>query len=136
MRLSSDEAGKRRARRLRREMSLPEILLWRELRRHELRFRKQHPAGPYTLDFFCAPARLVIEVDGEAHGRGDRPERDAVRDAWLRARGVDVLRVPASAVLRDLDAVVRYVIAEAGARVPPSPAEAGEELGGVDRHEL
>ncbi|WP_307083476.1 endonuclease domain-containing protein [Sphingomonas faeni] len=56
-------------------MTLPEIALWRALRTNEegLRFRKQHAAGPYVLGFYCAPARLAIEVDGEAHNQGDRP---------------------------------------------------------------
>ncbi|WP_204270871.1 DUF559 domain-containing protein, partial [Escherichia coli] len=58
------------------------------------RFRKQHAAGPYVLDFYCAPAMLAIEVDGEAHARGDRPARDATRDAWLAEQGVKVLRYP------------------------------------------
>jgi very-short-patch-repair endonuclease len=102
-------------------MSLPEVLLWRELRGQAVRWRKGHSAGPYTLDFFCAPARLAVEVDGEAHGTGDRPERDAERDAWLAARGVHVLRIPALEVLRDLDGVLRGLLAEVGARVPPPP---------------
>ncbi len=90
--------NQRFAARLRREMSLPEILLWQELRKRPggLKFRYQHPAGcSYVLDFFCARKRLAIEVDSEAHNRGDRPERDAVRDAWISARGVRILRIPA-----------------------------------------
>ncbi|MEP9360185.1 endonuclease domain-containing protein [Sphingomonas sp. KR3-1] len=104
-----------RAKRLRREMSLPEALLWRELRKHPdgLKFRRQHPAGLYVLDFYCDAARLAIEVDGEAHGHGDRPARDAERDAWLTLRGVRTLRIPAADVLGDLDAVLRHIEATA-----------------------
>lgn len=120
MRLKGTGAARANAKRLRREMTLPEILLWRALRDQEVRFRKQVPAGPYALDFYCAPARLAIEVDGEAHGRGDAPERDAVRDSWLAERGVLVVRVPAKVVLRDLDGVSRGIIATVKARVPPS----------------
>ena len=92
-------------------MSLPEVLLWRELRKRPdgLKWRHQHPAGPYMLDFYCAEVDLAVEVDGEAHERGDRPERDAARDEWLRLRKVRVLRINASHVLRDLDAVVRHI---------------------------
>ncbi|MEJ1968138.1 MAG: DUF559 domain-containing protein [Rhizomicrobium sp.] len=57
----------KRARALRRKMTLPEILLWQQLRGRKLRglsFRRQHPVGPYILDFFCASAALAIEVDG------------------------------------------------------------------------
>ena len=77
-----------RARRLRREMTLPEVLLWRALRRKTLgglRFRKQHAMSQCVLDFYLPSARLAVEVDGEAHDRGANPERDARRDAWLAA---------------------------------------------------
>jgi very-short-patch-repair endonuclease len=108
------------SRRLRRRMSLPEILLWRELRTRPagLKFRRQHPSGPYTLDFLCSDARLAIEVDGEAHERGDRPERDQARDAWLARAGVKTMRIPAIEVLHDLDAVLRGIVAEAQTRLP------------------
>jgi len=78
-----------------------------------LRFRKQHAADNYVLDFYCAPARLAIEDDGEAHNRGDRPERDAARDEWLSTQGVEVLRYPAIDVLTNLEGVVREIIATA-----------------------
>ena len=113
MRLEGSGNGRRNARRLRGEMTPPEIGLWLALRKNEagLRFRKQHPAGKYVLDFYCAPARLAVEVDGEAHARGDRPARDAVRDAWLVSQGVRVLRYPAQEVLTNLEGVVRQIIA-------------------------
>jgi very-short-patch-repair endonuclease len=62
----------RNARNLRRKMTLPEVILWQWLRQRPdgLKFRRQHPTGPYVLDFFCSDARLAIEVDGEAHSRG------------------------------------------------------------------
>src|SRR5689334_16373959 len=58
-----------KARELRRHMSLPETLLWRLLRRapNGVAFRRQHPIGPYVLDFYCPSAKLAIEVDGAAH---------------------------------------------------------------------
>ncbi|WP_244624451.1 endonuclease domain-containing protein [Sphingomonas sp. So64.6b] len=99
------------------------------------KFRRQHPAGPYSLDFYCDAAKLAIEVDGETHNRGDRPERDEVRDAWLTMRGVRTLRINAVDILRDLDAVVRYIIATVNARGGPlhhpsdgPPPPAGEEF--------
>jgi very-short-patch-repair endonuclease len=72
-----------RARQLRRQLSLPEGLLWRELRARPggFKFRRQHPIGPYTLDFFCHRSALAVEVDGIAHEMGDNPQRDARRDA-------------------------------------------------------
>ncbi|MDP8912061.1 MAG: DUF559 domain-containing protein [Pseudomonadota bacterium] len=111
--LQGPEDTIRRARKLRKEMSLPEVLLWRELRRRPagLRFRKQHPAGPYIADFFCHEARLIVEVDGEAHERGDRPSRDAVRDSWFAERRFRTMRIPAREVLADLEAVVTGIVA-------------------------
>lgn len=61
------------------------------------------------LDFYCAPARLAIEVDGEAHNHGNRPERDATRDAWLIAQDIRVLRYLAREMLANLDDVVRQI---------------------------
>jgi very-short-patch-repair endonuclease len=81
-----------------------------------LRFRKQHSAGNYVLDFYCALARLAVEVDGEAHERGDRPERDAARDVWLAERRVRVLRYSARDVLANLDGVVRQILRVAVSR--------------------
>jgi very-short-patch-repair endonuclease len=71
-----------------------------------------------VLDFFCSDARLAIEIDGEAHSRGDRPARDAARDTWLLAARVETLRIPAAAVLDDLDSVLNWLIAEATGRLP------------------
>ena len=110
----------RRARRLRREMSPAEVKLWCELRLRPdgLKFRHQHPAGPYVLDFYCAAARLAIEVDGEAHNRGYQPGRDVERDAFMARHGVETLRIPAVELYRDMDAVIRGVVADASARLP------------------
>ena len=92
-------------------MSFPEVLLWSELRKEPsgVRYRRQHPAGPYVLDFFCATANLAIEVDGEAHSRGDRPKRDEARDSWLENQGIRVIRIPAYEVLKNLDGVLQLI---------------------------
>ena len=90
---ATDKAYKT-ARRLRRDMSLPERLLWTRLKGSEIHIRKQHPVGPYILDFYCASRKLAIEVDGFAHDTGNRPQRDDVRTAWLNEKGIEVLRIP------------------------------------------
>ena len=100
------------AKALRRTMSLPEVLLWKAIKGgavDRLHFRKQHPIGPYILDFYCDAAKLAVEVDGASHGAGDRPVRDERRDAWLAAQGIATLRLPASLILRDVDAAVRTI---------------------------
>ena len=89
-------------------MTLPELLLWRELRGGSLvrLIRRQHPVGPYVLDFYCDHAKLAIEVDGATHDAHGAPERDSRRDAWLAAQGIRTLRLPALYVLKQLaDAV-------------------------------
>jgi very-short-patch-repair endonuclease len=102
-----------RARKLRRVMTAPEVRLWAWLRGRpgEFKFRRQHPVGQYVLDFYCPAARLVIEVDGEAHNRGDQPERDIARDAWCAEQGLRVLRIPAALVMNDMDSVSRGILA-------------------------
>ncbi|WP_353204697.1 endonuclease domain-containing protein [Sphingomonas sp.] len=114
-------AAIRQSRRLRQEMSLPEVLLWQELRKRPfgLKFRRQRPTGDaLSLDFYCIDAKLAIEVDGEAHARADRPARDKARDAWLASEGVATLRIAARDVLRDLESVIRHVVETARARLP------------------
>jgi len=94
-------------------MSLPEVLLWARLRHRQPdipRCRRQHPVGPYVLDFYFAEARLGVEVDGYAHGTGDRPQRDARRDGWLRTQGVKVMRYAASDVLEDPDGIAASIL--------------------------
>jgi len=122
----------RRARRLRRKLSPAEVLLWQRLKGSPggLRFRKQHAAGDFVLDFFCARANLAIEVDGDAHDMGDRPERDAARDAWLREHRIETLRIPARQVFADPAATAEAIVAAARERMiafgktPPSDADA------------
>ena len=111
--MDGSRVTKDRAKALRRTMSLPEVLLWKAIKGgavDRLKFRKQHPIGPYILDFYCDAAKLAIEVDGATHGAGDRPARDERRDAWLADQGIATLRLPASLVLRDVDDAVRTIV--------------------------
>ena len=97
-----------RARALRKAMTSPEILLWDRLRGRGSgcpKFRRQHPFGSIILDFYCPAARLAVEIDGATHWDEARREQDEARDRWLERQGVTVLRVPASAVYRDVAAV-------------------------------
>ncbi len=108
-------------------MSLPEVLMWQRLRGSPqgMRFRRQHPVGPYVIDFFCRTASLVIEIDGMVHDTGDRPARDTVRDRYFAASGLSVLRVPAADVLRDPDAVAASIVAYAATPLHHQPAAGG-----------
>ncbi|MBN2972205.1 DUF559 domain-containing protein [Roseomonas aeriglobus] len=101
-------------------MSLPEVLLWRTLktRPNGLKFRKQHPAGVYILDFYCPAAKLAIEVDGAHHGLKHQATKDAARDHWLASWNVRTLRIPATAILDDVAAVVAHIVAHASPDQP------------------
>jgi len=86
---------KAQARHLRRTMTEGERKLWQLLRRKQLagfRFRRQAPIGPYIADFFCAEAKLIIELDGAPHIDEERTHRDADRTHWLETNGCRVIR--------------------------------------------
>ena len=91
--LKSTRSNVKKARRLRRRLSLPEVLLWQQLRARPegWKFRRQHPADRYVLDFYCEQARLCIEIDGVAHDFGNRPANDRIRDEWLTRVGIRTL---------------------------------------------
>ena len=122
------------ARTLRRKMTLPEGLLWQQLRQRPmgLKFRSQHPIGNLVVDFYCASHRLVVEVDGIAHDMGDNPARDLRRDVWLRSQGFHVVRIPASEVLRSPVAAAQSLVSLCSAEPPPSALRAATSPKGGD----
>ena len=105
-----------RARKLRRELTKPERLLWWALKGDKtgFHFRKQHAAGPYVLDFYCDRVRLCVEVDGQSHEQ--TVEHDAARDRYLERWGIRTLRVPAGEVLQNQQGVVDLITATARAQ--------------------
>ena len=106
-------------------MTLPEVMLWKALRGNQikgLRFRRQHPAGPYILDFFCTTLRLAVEIDGAAHDNEAQIAHDRARDAWLTAQGITVMRFNASDILDKKRC--EDVLATIGALQPPPPPPA------------
>lgn len=92
-------------------MTDAEVRLWIELRRLGVgvSFRRQHPIGPYIVDFACLAMRLVIELDGSQHLGS---QSDAVRDAFLERNGWTVLRFWSADVLLDIDSVVASISRE------------------------
>lgn len=94
-------------------MTPAETLLWGRLRRKQLnglKFRRQHPLGPFIADFYCAACRLVVEVDGDVHA--SQQERDEVRTEQFEAHGYRVIRFDNDDVLNDIEGVLA-AIAEA-----------------------
>jgi ATP-dependent helicase HrpA/adenine-specific DNA-methyltransferase len=104
------------ARRLRGAETDTEHRLWDLLRDRKLagfKFRRQHPIGRYVLDFYCASARLAIEIDGSDHLEADRVEYDADRTRLLAARAIRVLRFANEEILHEpagvVDAILRTI---------------------------
>lgn len=102
-------------------MTPPEAALWAYLRGRSPdrpTFRRQHPIGPYILDFYCSATRLAVEIDGRIHELGDNPEHDRRRTAWLAEQGIEVFRTPASDVLQNAAEVARNILDLARSRQP------------------
>ena len=112
------------ARRLRRALSPPEATLWNllRIRPNGLKFRRQHPLGPYVLDFYCHQSLLAIDVDGFRHQLGSNPQRDLRRDQWVAGQGVATLRIDATDVRNDVEAVLTYILERCAERTPPPPS--------------
>jgi very-short-patch-repair endonuclease len=134
--VGATDSNVRRARLLRRKMTLPEVVLWQQLRKRPdgLRFRRQFPCRGYVADFACLERRLAIEVDGEVHSMGDQPHRDVVRERDFSQAGFATLRIAARDVLDDLDGVLTLISTACAGRplhhsAAPSgsPPRSGEE---------
>ena len=103
------------ARELRRRATPAERKLWERLRNRRLsglKFRRQHPLGPYIADFYCASHRLVVELDGGIHAR--RAEEDARRTSCFEAYGYTVLRFRNEEVEKDIEGVLRRILEACG----------------------
>jgi very-short-patch-repair endonuclease len=133
--MKKDPLLKSRSRALRREMTPAEKILWGRLRDRRFagfKFRRQHVIGPYIVDFYCAQARLVLEIDGETHLGRERP--DQTRQSWLEGQGLKVVRFWNTEVYDDGDPVMEIIWRECVARCgkadpsPPTPLP-GEERG-------
>jgi very-short-patch-repair endonuclease len=81
-----------------------------------------------VLDFYCAESRLAIEIDGPSHYFGERPNRDARRDQWLKQRDIKIVRIPAHELMRSFDDVTDSIFrlaADLGLKNAPSTALSG-----------
>lgn len=113
-----------RAGALRQRMTPAEERLWTMLRRKRLaglRFRRQHPIGPFIADFYCAQCHLIVEVDGPYHQLAEQRDRDARRTWVLMDRGIRVLRFQNWEVERGLNKVLAEI-----ARVAREAIQDGE----------
>ena len=134
--VGASDANVRVARQLRRKLTLPEVILWQQLRKRPAgyRFRRQFPFNGYVIDFACLDRRLAIEVDGEAHSMGTNPASDEIRDGKLTVAGFKTVRIAARDVRDNLDGVMRFIAAACESRplhrsAPPygPPPRSGED---------
>jgi len=97
------------AQEFRKEQTPSERILWQALRGRQLgvKFRRQHPIGPFIVDFFCAQRALIVEVDGSVHA--GQVERDCERQELLEFCGYRVVRVMAYDVEHSPDMVVAHI---------------------------
>ena len=109
------------ARELRARQTPAEAILWGALRNRRpagLRFRRQHPIGPFVVDFCCPDQRLAIELDGAIHAH--QRDRDVEREELLTTAGYRLIRFPNHAVLHDLPTILESVLAAAHEPIRPS----------------
>jgi len=98
-------------------MTPAEEKLWEALKGKKLgglKFRAQHPVGPFILDFYCPARKLVIEMDGDVHEGDEQAEHDEARTNQLNAYGYRVIRFRNEEVLENLPAVLERILAAAG----------------------
>ena len=110
MHIQYDPKLKHRARELRKQGVLSEVLLWTQLKGRKMRgyqFMRQKPVGEYIVDFYCSKLQLVIEIDGESHN--GRFDYDMGRQQFLESLGLTVLRFNDVEVKRDVENVVMAI---------------------------
>ena len=113
-----------RRRELRANSTDAEAALWRRLKAKRFgsfKFRRQHPCGPYILDFYCPQMQLAIELDGGQHFTPQAQAYDERRTAFLCSHGISVLRFPTDLIFREPDAVIDVIAQTLGLVDGPSP---------------
>jgi very-short-patch-repair endonuclease len=106
-------------RRLRENGTPAERILWEAIRDRRLagfKFRRQHPVGRFIADFYCAQARLVVELDGSGHGETGQRAYDGKRSEFLAASGRTVIRISNASILENLESVLSSDLHHARAR--------------------
>jgi leucyl-tRNA synthetase len=112
----------KRAREMRQPQTPAEATPGRALRNRNLKykFRRQHPVDHFIVDFYCAQAKLCIEVDGAAHLEPSQKEYDAARTAYLEELGYSMIRFTNDDVRYNVDAVVDEIVRKAENLLSPT----------------
>jgi very-short-patch-repair endonuclease len=100
-----------------------EATLWRAIRNRNLshKFRRQHPIDRFIIDFYCAQAKLCIEIDGESHTEPEQQDYDAARTAFLEELGYHVIRFTNDDVRLNIHGVVDEITRSIERILTPSP---------------
>ena len=107
------------ARQLRKEMTKEERHLWYDfLRNYPVRFSRQKILGKFIADFYCAKAKLVVELDGSQHYDDNNVLKDAERTAFLEGYGLKVIRIPNNEINKNFQGVCEYIDACVKKRLP------------------
>ena len=111
--LNADPILLAHARELRHPQTPIERKVWASVRNNQLgpHFRRQHPIWRFIVDFYCASARLIVEIDGDTHAEPGQVEYDAARTRWLESRGYRMIRFTNRQVGNQLDAVLEAIAA-------------------------
>jgi very-short-patch-repair endonuclease len=100
---------------LRKNMTLPELILWKKLKDRKLfktKFRRQHPVDIFIVDFYCHEHKLVVEIDGEIHLNNETYDYDSGRTNDLNKFGIKVLRFSNYQVIFKIDSVITRILNE------------------------
>ena len=98
------------AKELRKNMTKEERHLWYDfLRQYPVRFQRQKVLGKYIVDFYCAKAKIVVELDGSQHYEEDGLRKDAQRTAYLKDYDLTVIRIPNNEVNANFEGVCEYI---------------------------
>ena len=118
-------------------MTSAETILWSRLRRSQLmslKFRRQHPVGPYIADFACMALKLIVEVDGDTHGTTAELQHDARRSRYLESQGWTIVRAFNVDVYKNMNGVLEQIaemarnLERAAAFPPPFAGEGDHEV--------
>ena len=106
------------AQKLRKDMTKEERQLWYHFLRHyPIQFRRQVTCGQYIVDFYCAKAKLVVELDGSQHFDPVEMKKDTIRTDYLNSLGIRVLRIPNNEIWKNLSGVCYQIDYEVRSRV-------------------
>ncbi len=126
-----DGIARERAREMRREATVAERKLWSHMRRKSIggvRFRRQYPLFGFIADFYCAEARIVVELDGDSHA--EREDYDRWRSRELNRRGYRVVRFLNQEVIENIEGVIEKIWEELKAPPPQSSPVSNNGGGG------